>query len=1063
VKLRNWHIDGFGVFCGARLPEPGLGDGLNLFLGPNEAGKSTLLDFLRYTLLGYPGGRASLPRREPLRGGSHGGTLIYEADALMCHLHRRSGRVNAFQLRDQAGTAMTETDLAGQVGHISPEVFRNIFGFSLKELQDLDSLSQSGVRDLIFAASIGQSAGRIRSVQDDLQKQADTLFREGARANAQAPPRLVKLLADLSEQERRLAQATETSRAVAAKVRELGALRTALGEFDRRIREAELEIQRLDRLIKGWPLWVERRQAEDERTGLADADRFPADGDAAWATRKTEFEKAKADVRLICDEVKALREELIGLPAEFPSLPVSTQVTELAAEKADYDVAVRLGHEAETRAGQAREGWSQLSKELGADWPEEAVRSFDVSLLGEDDARRLANAVQEARNLVGGTRTTAANLAREARALSTDCALKVKQLADLNRAGPILAPEQLAQQRLQLGRFREALRKREGLRGECERANDHLTQVRLFMSRREPAAGIVPNWLRPALFIGGAVMVLASVGLFLAGQQVAAALGLVAGALFAGIGLLLPGSRPVQAAVDGAPELSAAQRRHEEAQKAVEKQDVEMKAEAAQHGFGWPMTEDHLTQLEGNITAAERRADRHNTLLNELGELRNKKAGRRDAFTTAKRDLKEARLSFSSASQAWTDFLRNRRLPETIQSETALAVFSKVKQARQVLDDLHKLTATANGQRDISNAYLKRLRPCLQQANWPAEDESAKLLAAFEQLRQRVVDESQQSEHRRGRLEDLAKAKKDLKDAGKIAKAKRGKCDEFLRQIGAASEQGFGALSERSKRYHELSQSINAKDTGLKVIFGQSGPPAELQEAWDSGHRPDWEAKKSSRETERTGLHGERDQGLQDIRQLEIEIDGQLKSDEVASLQLEAESLREQLREGVLDWLKVATARELLEQTREKFERENQSPAIEEASRLFRLISGGRYERITIPLDSTDLTIVPQTGPMLSLESLSRGTLEQLYLCIRLGYIRHYQQQQRVGLPLLMDDVAVNFDTERMAKTFELLGECCRVGQQILFFTCHEELVRLLRPEHKLFRIRNCEFETAAL
>jgi uncharacterized protein YhaN len=50
-----------------------------------------------------------------------------------------------------------------------------------------------------------------------------------------------------------------------------------------------------------------------------------------------------------------------------------------------------------------------------------------------------------------------------------------------------------------------------------------------------------------------------------------------------------------------------------------------------------------------------------------------------------------------------------------------------------------------------------------------------------------------------------------------------------------------------------------------------------------------------------------------------------------------------------------------------------------------------------------------------------------------------------------------------MAKTFELLGECCRNGQQILFFTCHEELVRMLQPEHKLFRIRNFEFEAAAL
>ena len=113
-------------------------------------------------------------------------------------------------------------------------------------------------------------------------------------------------------------------------------------------------------------------------------------------------------------------------------------------------------------------------------------------------------------------------------------------------------------------------------------------------------------------------MVLASIGLFLAGQQAAAALGLVS-ALFAGIGLLLPSARPAQPAADPAPELSAAQRQHEEAQKAVAEQDTETKAKAAPLGFAWPMTEDDLTQLEGSIAAAERRTERHNTLLQRTG------------------------------------------------------------------------------------------------------------------------------------------------------------------------------------------------------------------------------------------------------------------------------------------------------------------------------------------------------------------------------------------------------------------------------------------------------------
>src|ERR1019366_4527011 len=106
MKIRNWQIDGFGVFAAASLPEPGLYGGFNLFVGPNEAGKSTLLDFVRYTLFGYPEGRNPLPHREPLRGGKHGGTLIYTSDGVTCHLYREPGRKNAMQLIAQDSTAL---------------------------------------------------------------------------------------------------------------------------------------------------------------------------------------------------------------------------------------------------------------------------------------------------------------------------------------------------------------------------------------------------------------------------------------------------------------------------------------------------------------------------------------------------------------------------------------------------------------------------------------------------------------------------------------------------------------------------------------------------------------------------------------------------------------------------------------------------------------------------------------------------------------------------------------------------------------------------------------------
>ena len=52
MKIDRLHIDGFGVFHDREIS--GFSDGVNILYGPNEAGKSTLLDFIRFTLFDYP-------------------------------------------------------------------------------------------------------------------------------------------------------------------------------------------------------------------------------------------------------------------------------------------------------------------------------------------------------------------------------------------------------------------------------------------------------------------------------------------------------------------------------------------------------------------------------------------------------------------------------------------------------------------------------------------------------------------------------------------------------------------------------------------------------------------------------------------------------------------------------------------------------------------------------------------------------------------------------------------------------------------------------------------------
>lgn len=77
MKIKRIVINGFGALHNY---DPGeLSGGLTIFEGRNEAGKSTVMAFIRAMLLGFPTGKgkgAKYERYEPFSGGAYGGTLI---------------------------------------------------------------------------------------------------------------------------------------------------------------------------------------------------------------------------------------------------------------------------------------------------------------------------------------------------------------------------------------------------------------------------------------------------------------------------------------------------------------------------------------------------------------------------------------------------------------------------------------------------------------------------------------------------------------------------------------------------------------------------------------------------------------------------------------------------------------------------------------------------------------------------------------------------------------------------------------------------------------------------
>ena len=160
-----------------------------------------------------------------------------------------------------------------------------------------------------------------------------------------------------------------------------------------------------------------------------------------------------------------------------------------------------------------------------------------------------------------------------------------------------------------------------------------------------------------------------------------------------------------------------------------------------------------------------------------------------------------------------------------------------------------------------------------------------------------------------------------------------------------------------------------------------------------------------------------------------------------AALESEWAALMAELGDAVQGWRELAAASGLIEEAWETFERTQQSPVLRAAAQTFATVTAGRYDRIVQDANAEAL-LVRERGRWKQVDELSRSTREQLYLSIRLGLARELAQRG-VALPLMLDDVLVNFDSERARRMAAVLATVAR-EQQVLFVTCHAELRDLL-------------------
>ncbi|WP_035067953.1 AAA family ATPase [Nitratidesulfovibrio termitidis] len=492
MYIQRAHIDGFGVLTGQTIQQ--LPPGLSIFLGSNEAGKSTCLDFFRAMLAGYPRSRAA--HRVPLSGraADAGGTLTLHTDRCgVVRLTRRPGaHGGTLTFTDANGTPL-DAELAAALLHgVTPDLYRNIYGFSLSELQEFSSLSAEGARNVLLGAGAGQGLRPPSQLLDDLSGRMGALYLPEGRKPPlnEALKELETLRASLRAHER------DTARydALSAQLDDLSA-RLAGVRADRAGREAEHRT--LERRLGVWRQWQELVAVEGQLARLdMVVERFPQDGKARF-----EQERERATERAL--RAQRLRGQLATLEATLAQhtpdarlLAAAPELRTLLERKSSYRNAraalpALLADLERNHADRER-----LLAALGADWTPERVCSFDRSLFTREAiatheaALDAANADLRQARAEHDRRAAEHEAARHAAELAH---VQVRTRADALGVDPAAAPDADQAERLRTLRTQAgaALAELPGLRAELG-----VQAAALARSLTDISPGWTPDTLR---------------------------------------------------------------------------------------------------------------------------------------------------------------------------------------------------------------------------------------------------------------------------------------------------------------------------------------------------------------------------------------------------------------------------------------------------------------------------------------------------------------------------------------------------------------------------------------
>jgi len=417
-------------------------------------------------------------------------------------------------------------------------------------------------------------------------------------------------------------------------------------------------------------------------------------------------------------------------------------------------------------------------------------------------------------------------------------------------------------------------------------------------------------------------------------------------------------------------------------------------------------------------------------------------AQRENELTTAQTRVADSERELSEWQSRWVQAVRPLGLGADAFPAQANAVVEELKTLFDKLNEADILQKRIAGIDRDADAFASNILALVEAAaadlaGMPADQAAVELNRRLNQTRtaaskEKTLDKQLKTEKKREK-----KAVGTLTDI-------RSQLDSMCREAGCDSHQELAEAERRSEQRRRIESELTGLDDRLRKLSAGATVDEFIKDALAVD--PDAiDAQIQQLNESIAALTGEKSDLDQTIGSERTELGKMDGSARAAELAEETQMLLGRIENDVEKYagLKLATA--VLNLAMERYRAKNQGPILARADVLFSQLTQESFAGLRLEFDDHGQPVLVGVRPgrkeIVTVEGMSDGTADQLYLALRLAGVAEYLAQNE-PMPFIVDDILIKFDDGRAVAALKALADLSKTTQ-VIFFTHHRHLVEL--------------------